>query len=63
MTPPPIVLPDPEHIRAAIDAANRRARLLRKLLRIVTLLQDALAALAAESRLTAPADKPKPDTA
>jgi len=60
MTPPPIVLPDLEHIRAAIDAADRRARLLRKLLRIVTLLQDALAA---ESRLTAPADKPKPDTA
>ena len=33
--PPPgpkIVLPDPDHIRAAIDAADERSRLLRRLL-------------------------------
>lgn len=35
--PPPdplILLPDPDHIRAAIDAADERARLLRRLLRL-----------------------------
>ena len=35
--PPPnptLVLPDPDHIRAAIDAADERSRLLRRLLLI-----------------------------
>jgi hypothetical protein len=31
---PPIQLPDPDTIRAAIDAADERARLLRRLLRL-----------------------------
>jgi len=31
---PPITLPDPDAIRAAIDAADERARLLRRLLRL-----------------------------
>jgi hypothetical protein len=31
---PPISLPDPDTIRAAIDATNERARLLRRLLRL-----------------------------
>jgi hypothetical protein len=31
---PPILLPDPDTIRAAIDAADERARLLRRLLRL-----------------------------
>lgn len=31
---PPILLPDPDHIRAAIDATDERARLLRRLLRL-----------------------------
>jgi hypothetical protein len=31
---PPIHLPDPDAIRAAIDAADERARLLRHLLRL-----------------------------
>jgi hypothetical protein len=33
-TDPPITLPDPDAIRAAIDAADERARLLRRLLRL-----------------------------
>jgi hypothetical protein len=31
---PPITLPDPDTIRAAIDVADERARLLRRLLRL-----------------------------
>ena len=31
---PPILIPDPDDIRAAIDAADERARLLRRLLRL-----------------------------
>jgi hypothetical protein len=36
MTPydPPITLPEPDTIRAAIDATDERARLLRRLLRL-----------------------------
>lgn len=36
---PPIQLPDPDHIRAAIDAADERARLLRRLLRLALRLR------------------------
>ncbi|MFO0842097.1 MAG: hypothetical protein U0797_06800 [Gemmataceae bacterium] len=36
---PPILLPDPDHIRAAIDAADERARLLRRLLRLALRLR------------------------
>jgi hypothetical protein len=35
----PIDLPDPDAIRAAIDAADERARLLRRLLRIALRLR------------------------
>ena len=31
---PPILIPDPDDIRAAIDAADERARLLRRLLQL-----------------------------
>lgn len=36
---PPILLPDPDTIRAAIDAADERARLLRRLLRLAMRLR------------------------
>jgi len=36
---PPIQLPDPDDIRAAIDAADERARLLRRLLRVALRLR------------------------
>jgi len=36
---PPILLPDPDDIRAAIDAADERARLLRRLLRLALQLR------------------------
>ncbi|QJX00249.1 hypothetical protein [Frigoriglobus tundricola] len=38
-TDPPILLPDPDAIRAAIDAADERSRLLRRLLRLALRLQ------------------------
>ena len=34
LSDPPIQLPDPDTIRAAIDEADERARLLRRLLRL-----------------------------
>ena len=36
---PPISIPDPDHIRAAIDATDERARLLRRLLRLALRLR------------------------
>ncbi len=36
---PPVSLPDPDAIRAAIDAADERARLLRRLLRLALRLR------------------------
>ena len=39
MTEQPIRLPDPDAIRAEIDVVDERARLLRRLLRLVILLQ------------------------
>ena len=36
---PPIPLPDPDAIRAAIDVADERARLLRRLLRLALKLR------------------------
>jgi hypothetical protein len=36
---PDIDIPDPERIRAAIDAADERARLLRRLLRVALRLR------------------------
>lgn len=36
---PPLLLPDPDDIRAAIDAADERARLLRRLLRLAIRLR------------------------
>ncbi len=36
---PVVTLPDPDHIRAAIDAADERARLLRRLLRLALQLR------------------------
>lgn len=36
---PPILIPDPDDIRAAIDAADERARLLRRLLRLALRLR------------------------
>lgn len=35
----PVLLPDPDEIRAAIDAADERARLLRRLLRLALRLR------------------------
>jgi hypothetical protein len=48
---PPVTLPDPDAIRAAIDATDERARLLRRLLRLA--LRWRL--LATATRLTTPA--------
>jgi hypothetical protein len=42
-TEPPITLPDPDAIRAAIDATDERARLLRRLLRLALRLRPYLA--------------------
>ncbi len=36
---PPMLLPDPDDIRAAIDVADERARLLRRLLRLAVRLR------------------------
>lgn len=36
---PPILIPDPDDIRAAIDTADERARLLRRLLRLALRLR------------------------
>lgn len=57
MTPPtlPIPLPDPDTIRAAIDIADERARLLRRLLRLALQLH---LHLTTGDRITAP-DKAK----
>ena len=41
---PPISISDPEAIRTAIDATDERARLLRRLLRIVLRLRNPSAA-------------------
>jgi hypothetical protein len=38
-TPDPLHLPDPDDIRAAIDDADERARLLRRLLRLALQLR------------------------
>ena len=57
--PPPnpvIVLPDPDHIRAAIDAADERSRLLRRLL-LVALRLDLH--LTTGNTIVPPAGKPK----
>jgi hypothetical protein len=40
---PPLTLPDPDAIRAAIDATDERARLLRRLLRLALRLKVHLA--------------------
>jgi len=50
---PPVLLPDPDDIRAAIDAADERARLLRRLLRL---------ALQLRLHLTTANQLPIPDT-
>ncbi len=50
---PPILLPDPNAIRAAIDATDERARLLRRLLRLALRLQFHLATA---DHLPTPAD-------
>lgn len=36
---PPLSIPDPDNIRAAIDVADERARLLRRLLRLALRLR------------------------
>jgi hypothetical protein len=51
---PPLLLPDPDHIRAAIDAADERARLLRRLLRLALRLR---LHLTTADHLPAPADR------
>ncbi|HET6575912.1 MAG TPA: hypothetical protein VFG68_20085, partial [Fimbriiglobus sp.] len=52
---PPIYLPDLDHIRAAIDAADERARLLRRLLRLALRLHLPLAT--ADTLPLPPADR------
>jgi len=57
--PPPgttIVLPDPDHIRAAIDAADEKSRLLRRLL-LVALRLDLH--LTTGDAIVPPVGKPK----
>jgi hypothetical protein len=51
---PPILLPDPDALRAAIDAADERARLLRRLLRLALQLR---LHLTTADHLTAPTDR------
>ena len=60
--PPPsttFALPDPDHIRAAIDAADKRSRLLRRLL-LVALRLDLH--LTTGDTIVSPAGKPKGGT-
>jgi hypothetical protein len=42
LSAPPNLIPDPDHIRAAIDAADERARLLRRLPRLALRLRLSL---------------------
>ena len=52
---PPILLPDPDAIRAAIDSTDERARLLRRLLRLALRLR---LHLTTADRLPAPTTAP-----